>query len=362
MPYHDMVGLRSCNRDRATPGYTLFSPLGQRATYLVDMNGEVVHEWANPSHPGNYGYLLANGNLLIGLFTEDGPQGLAAKGGRICEIDWDGNIVWEHVDENQHHDFRRLDNGNTVYLAWELYDKATAARIKGGMAGTEREEGMYGDVLREVDRDGNIVWEWQAARHLEIENYPISPTAARKEFGHGNTVFPLENGDFLVNWRTTNLMVIIDRKTKAVKWEMADLAFGQQHDVQILANGNMLFFANAADATNFGPEHGSRIIELDPETKEIVWEYKAKPGYAFFSWFISGCQRLASGNTLICQGVWGRLFEVTQEGEVVWDYISPYFVPDGAHPAYQNGNFIFRCYRYAADGGQIAGRLPADPW
>ena len=124
----------------------------------------------------------------------------------------------------------------------------------------------------------------------------------------------------------------------------------------------MLFFANAADATNFGPEHGSRIIELDPETKEIVWEYKAKPGYTFFSWFISGCQRLASGNTLICQGVWGRLFEVTQKGEVVWDYFSPSFVPDGAHPAYQNGNFIFRCYRYAADGPQIAGRLPADPW
>ena len=73
--------------------------------------------------------------------------------------------------------------------------------------------------------------------------------------------------------------------------------------------------------------------------------------------FISGCQRQPNGNTLICEGMWGRLFEVTPDGEIVWEYVSPYVV-DYEHPAFEGMNAIFRCYRYAADSPQIAGRLP----
>ena len=69
----------------------------------------------------------------------------------------------------------------------------------------------------------------------------------------------------------------------------------------------------------------SSVIELDPETKEPVWQYKGSPAYTFFSPHISGAQRLASGNTLICEGQWGRVFEVTPSGEIVWEYVSPFF-------------------------------------
>ena len=363
MLYHmDRLELQSWDKDRAQPGYTIFSPLGQRNTYLLNMKGEVVHKWDLPSNPGNHGVLLPNGNLYIALNTPEGPKGLPAKGGRMIEMDWDGNVLWEYIDHTQHHDSRRLPNGHTAYLGWELFDEETCARVQGGEPGTEHELGIYGDTITEVDADGNVVWDWKSSRDMDIEDLPLHPLVHRDEFSHANTLCPLDNGDFLINWRNNDAMAIIDRETKKFKWVMQDSQFGQQHDAQMLPNGNILFFANAADAFLYGPTLGSRVIELNPETKEIVWQFKGKPEHTFYSWFISGAQRQPNGNTLICEGVWGRFFEVTPDGDIVWDYVSPYFNADGSHPAYQNGNYVFRCYKYTPDSPEIAGRLPADPW
>ena len=102
---------------------------------------------------------------------------------------------------------------------------------------------------------------------------------------------------------------------------------------------------------------GSSVLEIDPATKQTVWEYKGKPRHTFFSPHISGCQRLASGNTLICEGVWGRIFEVTPEGDTVWDFVSPHFQPMDAPGPGAGGNQMFRAYRYAPDSPEINGRL-----
>ena len=104
--------------------------------------------------------MIPNGNLLCCLYTNEGAPIKAAKGGRILELDWDGNVVWEHVDHNQHHDVTRLENGNTLYIAWEELSQQEAIRVRGGVLGTEREGKIYGDVIREVNPDGEIVWEW----------------------------------------------------------------------------------------------------------------------------------------------------------------------------------------------------------
>ena len=361
MPNRQVVpGVNHFDKDRATPGFTLFTPLGLPNTYVIDMNGKVVHSWDLPSDVGNYAYLLENGNLLAALRTKEGPQGLPAKGGHLVEYDWDGNIVWEHVDSGQHHDFRRLDNGNTIYAGWRLLTDEQAARVQGGQPGTEHEDGIYADTVTEVTPEGETVWEWFAGTHMDMEKWHIHPGLVRKEYGHANTVAPTNDGNIIFNQRYTCVMAIINKQTKEFDWALQDYEFGQQHDVQMLPNGNILFFANGAIPVGYhGPEVGSRIIELDPKTNEIVWEYVGDPPRSFFSWFISGCQRLPNGNTLICEGLWGRLFEVTPEKEIVWDYTSPFFV-EYDHPAYYNNNVVFRCYRYAADSPQIQGRL-GDP-
>ena len=282
---------------------------------------------------------------------------MAASGGRIIELDWDGNLVWEYIDHYQHHDFRRLPNGNLIYIGWEQLSEDAVKRVQGGLPDSDHDGVIWGDFIREIDVNGDTVWEWHAETDQRIENYPICPLCHRNEFAHANTVTFTQDDDIMVSWRHNHLIAVIDRQTKKFKWEMQDMTFGHQHDFQQLENGNYMLFANGDHTDVHGPRTGSAILEIDPATKETVWEYKGKPRHTFYSPHISGCQRLSSGNTLICEGIWGRIFEVTPEGETVWNYVSPYFVSLDAPGPGAGGNSTFRAYRYAADSFEINGRL-----
>jgi hypothetical protein len=97
-------------------------------------------------------------------------------------MDWDGNILWEHLNHAHHHDQRRCKNGNTLYPYSRLLPKDVAKRVLGGVAGTELPEGMYGDMLCEVDANGQTVWEWDATLCEQMYDFPLNPVVARVEF------------------------------------------------------------------------------------------------------------------------------------------------------------------------------------
>ena len=345
-------GLTFYDKKRATPGFTLFAPINHNTAYLINIDGKIVHEWELQKGGNNLSTLLPNGNLLITELTDEGPALPAGKCGWLREYSWDGNIVWEHHDENQHHDARRLPNGNTVYLAWNKLDDKIAKKIKGGRVGTEYHldgESIFEDVLREIDSDGKIIWEWHSSA-LDMDRYTICPLCKRHEWAHANTCAPLPNGDIMVSYRVLNLLIIVDRRTSKVKWEYHDQDLGHQHDSHILDNGNVLVFSNGWHGKDI---NFSRIVEFDPKTKEIIWEYRGKPALSFFSPHISGMQRLDSGNTLICEGSKGCIFEVTPSGDIVWEYVSNFWTKN---PLHGNVNWIFRAQRYAADSPQIQNR------
>jgi len=348
------LGLTEHDEARATPGFTLYSPLLQSTSYLINMLGDVVHQWDLPAQPGNYAYLLANGNLFVATKTDVGPVDLNAKGGLIQEIDWDGNVVWEYRDDCQHHDFCRTRNGNLIYLGWEVLPGDHQARVKGGQPGSEHEAGIWGDYIREVDSAGETVWEWHGYDHMDFD-IPLGPNSRRAEYAHPNAISETLDGDILVSWRHIDMCAIIDRVSGDFKWMETNKAWGGQHDVQMLDNGNLMLFANTT--ARRGPGAASQVIEFNHQTGETVWQYRGDPAYTFHSPHISGCQRLASGNTLICEGLWGRIFEVTPLGDVVWEYISPYFVQSTRNAPDRNSNSVFRAYRYASDGPEIQGRL-----
>src|SRR6185295_8038231 len=79
--------------DAASAGYTLLAPLRSASTYLVDLNGNVVHEWKSDATPGHSVYLLENGHLLRAEQVENDTFHGGGQGGRLRERDWDGNIV-----------------------------------------------------------------------------------------------------------------------------------------------------------------------------------------------------------------------------------------------------------------------------
>jgi len=338
---------------KAFPGFTIFTPQYQKIVYLVNMAGEVVHTWELPSHPGNYAYLLENGNLLASSWAGGGPDGLAARGGLIQEIDWGGKVVWQHRDEFQHHDFRRLTNGNTIYLCWELLRPENVKRLKGGKAGSEHKDGIWADVVKEVDPSGKIVWEWHGQDHMEIEKYQLAPHLHRHEMAHPNAIVPMADGNAMICFRQHDVVAVIDRETGKFAWERHEPDWGGPHDFQVLPNGNFMVFANRQSLA----PRGSKVVEFDPKTNKTVWEYQGNPSHSFDSHFISGCQRLPNGNTLICEGLWGRFFEVTPQREIVWEYISPFTVKREAGTTVGDQSTVFRAYRYAPDSPQIHGRL-----
>jgi uncharacterized protein (UPF0248 family) len=109
--------------------------------------------------------------------------------------------------------------------------------------------------------------------------------------------------------------------------------------------GNILVFDNGA-GTGYplkkrAPGY-SRVVEIDPETKQVVWAYDARQSGQnvrdFWSDIVSSADRLPNGNTMICQGARGRIFEIDPTGAIVWEYMSPFAEASGSH-------LVYRAYR-----------------
>ncbi len=347
-----IVGLTEHDPSRCFDGYTLFSPYGRTRTYLIDMQGDVVHEWETGYTPGNWGYLLDNGNLLYAGNTGRAPVPFPGGGGIIMELNWDSEIVWQYKDEAQHHDFSRTASGNTLVLGWDPVPEDMTSLVKGGQPGTELNGRIYSDYIHEVSSDGRIVWEWHAYQALDVDVDILCPLHERHEWTHANTCTALPDGNILTSFRHLNTIGIIDRKSGEWAWKLRDIRLGHQHDPSLLDNGNILVFANGYHDMDAHPS--SKVIEIDPNTNEFVWEYRSRPGWEFASHFISSAQRLPNGNTLICEGSTGRLFEITQTCDIVWEFINPMYAEPRRHGFV---NCAFRARRYASDHPGLIGHL-----
>lgn len=343
------TGLVAIDETKAGQGYILFTPLSSSGiVYLIDKKGKVVHIWDLPYPPGLYGYLLPNGNLFYNGKVEDEtwdlwPGWKGFKGGLMLELDWEGNTVWEYSDPYQHHDARRTSSGGVMYLAIEKVPEEVAGQVQGGVEGTDI-NGMWADAVIEVDADGNRLWEWHAYEHLDYETDVIQPNCSREEWTHADAVVPLENDQVLVSFRNISVLGIIDKNTNKFVWKLGDNTLAQQHDPSLLDNGNVLVFDNGAYRKRVSHSY-SRVIEINPGTNKIIWSYQDSPSWNFFSANVSGAQRLPNGNTLITEGLFGRIFEVTPERDIVWEYVNPYFFgKEGLED-----NIIFKALHYSSE-------------
>jgi len=121
------------------------------------------------------------------------------------------------------------------------------------------------------------------------------------------------------------------------------------------------YYVNPPDAgyTQWKPENKDTHKQKRNVSNQIVWQYGSRSHQGFFSHIGSGCQRLANGNTLICAMTEGHLLEVTENGELVWEYINP-INTDGIKEVnvdqYPMNNAMFRTYRYTSNHPALAGR------
>jgi hypothetical protein len=305
----------------------------------------------------------------------------------------------------QHHDFQRegnpvgyyapgldpkVQNGNTLVLA---HKDVANPRISNRM--------LDDDYIYEVTWEGKIVWEWLASDHFDemgfdeaakntiYRNPSWNSMRGSADWAHINSMSVLgpnkfyDQGDqrfhpdnIIVDGRQINIIWIIDKKSGKIVWKVGPdytltpelRKLGQiigQHHAHMIPKGlpgagNILVFDNGGAAGYGSPNPGSvngvgnairagsRVLEFDPITLEVVWQYPPNAGGfadpTFFSHYISSAQRLPNGNTLIDEGADGRIFEVTREHEIVWEYVSPFF----ADPK-ETQNGVYRAYRVPYD-------------
>jgi len=168
------------NTNKTDNGYTFFGVRG--TTYLIDMEGRVVHTWPIGTNP----HLLDDGSVLDA--SKDDPSGF----GGFVQVNWNGSNVWSHTETRTnyfpHHDFVRIYNpklgtNTTLYIA-----NKTITSNECIAAGCNPSSGPYTnaqmDVIVEVDMAGNIVWEWGFYNHL-IQDYDATKS---NYVGSGKTI------------------------------------------------------------------------------------------------------------------------------------------------------------------------------
>ena len=301
------------NEEKSAGGFTLFAPqTGNGRVVLINMHGDVEHEWNLPIRPGRDAVILNHGNLGYNGSNERSAHLYPAwdiwHGGHFMEVTPGGDVVWEYEDMYHHHDAQWLPNGHILYAA--------AADVP------VRKWDKQSDIIREVNRKGEVVWEWRAWEHLKQEDWPIHECFNDDHWPMINGVY--QHGKLVyLSLRTTSGIIAVNKETKSIEWELKYPLVAQQHDPSITSDGTLICFDNG----NIRPSsiHHSRIVEYDIKTKELVWSYADEMPPAFFSPYMGSVQRLWNDNTMICESAFGRIFEVTPEGETVWEYVIPDF-------------------------------------
>ncbi|WP_300672998.1 aryl-sulfate sulfotransferase [Desulfoluna sp.] len=413
--------------EKCDSGYTLFGTEKEgEGTVLIDMNGHVVRQWkdiGNAEHPPKF---------LQGGFLMGARRSSIEKKGRIwgdemstdlVVVDFKGKIVRTIPRAGMHHDYQVEGNpvgyhapgmpvakkdGKILILSHKLTQNLEITK-----------KSLYDDYIVEVDKKGNIIWEWLASDHVKEMNLPEEVTKTmRKHPTYSMTRTPgVKGGDWIhvnaasylgpnhwfskdpvkyavfnpaniiISNRQLNTSCIIEKSTGKIVWQIGPLYYkniqwtfggkvykkaykklgqiiGQHHTHMIPKGlpgaGNIMIYDNGGYAgygpKNPGAHYGwsnarrdySRVIEINPVTLKIVWEHSAKTmgmrnKYQFYSDYVSSAQRLPNGNTLITNGAVGQFQEVTPDHEIVWEYISPYYTPNGKY------NLVYRAYRVPYD-------------
>jgi outer membrane protein assembly factor BamB len=194
---------------------------------------------------------------------------------------------------------------------------------------------LLGDDLVEVDTDGKEVRRIHTWQLLDPIKDPIYPTNRRWEWTHLNGFDVNAKGDIVFSARNNNRIAVIDAATHEIRYKFTR-SYNQHNPTWV--GDNIQVFDNG--------DSSSRVIEIDPDSNEIVWTYHGVPFQQFYSGHISGASRLSSGNVLICEGTSGRLFEVNKARDVVWEWINPFVNNNKRGEATVS---IYRAHRYLLD-------------
>ena len=368
------------------PGLRLFAPVAMNEVQLIDGQGTVVHSWPGFNnisvHMTEDGSLLRG--VVEPNIGFPGTTGRLQKLDIDGTITWD--LLVSNTERLMHHDIEPLPNGNVLLMVADVFPASNAidnGRDPALLPSLEWLPESILEIQQTGPTTGQVVWEWHANDHLIQDfdstksnfgvvadhpellniNYPLVALAFG-DWNHANGIdYDPINDWIVISARSQDEVWLIDHSTTTAEaaghvggargrggdllWRWGnpeaydrgtavDRQLFQQHDPRFIpptypGAGHITIFNNKQLIDQSAvieielPVDAQGMPFIEPVSNVFgpaapVWSFM-EPG--FYSAFVSGAQRLPSGNTLICSGAQSRLFEVDASGQTVWSYQSP---------------------------------------
>lgn len=366
----DVSGVTRHELSRSHSGLNLYVSGHRPEAMLIDMQGEVLHRWQrdylevfpqqrqaqrNPNEAfWRRVHLFPDGSLLA---IHDGLA--------IVKLDKDSNVLWARHN-NAHHDLDVLPNG-------DIYTLTREARI---IPRVMEDTGVLEDFVVVLSAGGQLKstvslleamersepehqWRpaWYRLWKIEEERKLASPptdlfhtnSIAVLDGAHSSTLPEFAAGNLLLSFCHLEMIAVMDPQTQAITWSRYG-EWALQHDPNLTARGGLLVFDN-----NWRRRQ-SRVVETDPRSGEVLWQYIGDEKDPFWSRTCGAAQRLPNGNTLISESDGGRAFEVTAGGDIVWEFYNPH----RAGESQQLIATLFELIRLPAEF-ELGWAIPEDP-
>ena len=349
----EKTGVTVHERDRTAAGYNLYSSAHGPQAFIIDMDGRVLHQWEydrdavwpqlsrtdvhNARRYFRSVHVFENGDLLA-IYEFTG----------IVRLDSESKLVWAHQGWN-HHDLD-VDHQDRIYVlgrdidemgrhSLQTKDRTQPPKVIAGRR-------VFDESITILSPGGDVIDKISIIECIENSAFaPLLdmvfyfPPQDPLDLLHPNTVDILDGthasrspafrrGNILTSFRNLSTVAIIDPTAREVVWVLSG-GWRYQHQPVLMENGMMLVFDNLAGGW-FVPEgtQHSRVVEFDPLTQEVVWEFAGSEGAPFFSSLMGANQRLWNGNTLITESDYGRVIEVTPDKRIVWEFNNPHTAGD----------------------------------
>ncbi len=295
-------------------GYIFVAPIPWTAAvtgaYLLILDGQ-----------GNLIYYQSMANVYNGYDFKLLPNGdlsyFSQKDSAFYELNSHYQVVRKYQAGNGYttdlHDLLILPNGNVILMAYDAESMDMSKVVSGGNSNAT----VTGLIIQELDPSNNVIFQWRSWDFIPITDSNASLTDPAVDVVHGNGLALDSDGNLLLSSRNLSEITKINLQTGGVIWRLGgkanqfqfvnDEPFAYQHNIGVLANGDISVFDNHGTQQDPAPSRGIEY-KVDEVNKTVtkVWQFQDDP--PIFATFMGDTQRMPDGNTFMD---WGAPFTGT---------------------------------------------------